>query len=394
MNFVIFSYNFLPQNDAEAFCTARFANALATLGHSVQVVTCEWPSQVEEDVVTQLLDAPITIIRIPRKVPKRPPILVRIRFMTNEWMAADIPLAVKRLKSILKQTSNPILISRGNPATSNIVGFLCRKYAKKWVVHFSDPFPWFSSSLNEWLGKRWGRRMIQAADYCSITCPEAMRFFQETYQSVFTKSKAKFLITPHIGEPMVTPDSTFKVTSPDKCTIAHCGSISRNRGLQELLDSVRELNLEKPAVLSLFGPANWSGVNVPEDYTSMLQWTPSATPKQVSSITNTVDINVVTDLKTRLAYIPFLPSKFVYLLFSNKPIVAYTEKSSCISRLAHDFPEAGIFIAEMPQPNSLRNALQAALHSNQSFDRRRIQNIFSIHTIACNFINSIANDRP
>lgn len=394
MNFVIFSYNFLPQNDAEAFCTARFANALATLGHSVQVVTCEWPSQVEEDVVKQLLDAPITITRIPRKAPKRPPILARIRFMTNEWMAADIPLAVKRLKFILKQTPNPILISRGNPATSNIVGFLCRKYAKKWIAHFSDPFPWFSSSLNERLGKRWGKRMIQAADYCSVTCPEVMRFFQETYQSVFTKSKAKFLITPHIGDPMIMSDPTLTTTHPDKYVITHCGSISQHRGLQELLDSVKSINLEKPVVLSLFGSVNWTGIKAPETYTSLIQCSPTATPRQVSSITNTADINVVADLKTRLSYIPFLPSKFVYLLFSQSPIVAYTEKSSCIYRLAHTFPEAGIFIADMSQPDSLRVAFLNALHNKRPFDRTRIRKIFSMNTVASDFVNSITNGRP
>jgi len=43
MNIVIFSRNFYPQNDAEAFCTTRFASALAEIGHNVHVVTAEYP---------------------------------------------------------------------------------------------------------------------------------------------------------------------------------------------------------------------------------------------------------------------------------------------------------------------------------------------------------------
>ena len=41
MNFVIYSYNFFPQADAESFCATRFASALARANHNVTVVTME-----------------------------------------------------------------------------------------------------------------------------------------------------------------------------------------------------------------------------------------------------------------------------------------------------------------------------------------------------------------
>ena len=93
MNFVIFSYNYLPQNNPEAFCTARFANALAEAGHEVHVVTMEHPRQIPADLETELTPAVNHVTRVPMKTLKKT-VWPRVRYQTPDWDGRFIPATI------------------------------------------------------------------------------------------------------------------------------------------------------------------------------------------------------------------------------------------------------------------------------------------------------------
>ena len=65
MNLVIYTYNFLPQADAEAFCATRFASAMARRGHNVTVVTMDWPMQVSRSTYDALVNPKLKIVKVP-----------------------------------------------------------------------------------------------------------------------------------------------------------------------------------------------------------------------------------------------------------------------------------------------------------------------------------------
>lgn len=205
MQIVVFSYNFLPMDDAEAYCTARFTNALAEAGHAVHVITMQHATCVPLDVINEILSANIRITNVTKTVAHRP-ILSRLQYGTSEWNSVDLSNCIRVVKDVLKQYDHPILITRSNPTASNIVGWHCRKDAFKWVAHFSDPFPWFHASwpLN-WANNRWCRRFMNDADICSVTCPDVLHFFNAFDPFVFQKNQSKFVLVPHIGDPILTP---------------------------------------------------------------------------------------------------------------------------------------------------------------------------------------------
>jgi hypothetical protein len=105
-----------------------------------------------------------------------------------------------------------------------------------------------------------------------------------------------------------------------------------------------------------------------------------SSPREASSIFLDAAINLVIDLKIDYGgYTPFIPSKFVYLLFTDKPIVVFARKDSWMFTLASEFPEAGIAFADVNTTGELATITRRLLAQTRSFacDRRRIRARFS-----------------
>ena len=101
------------------------------------------------------------------------------------------------------------------------------------------------------------------------------------------------------------------------------------------------------------------------------------------------DINLVADLKVNYGYTPFIPSKFVYLLFTDRPIVAFGRKDSWMYQLSKEYPEAGIGFADVDTPGELADVMEAFLKNPQTPDRKNIQKIFTGADIVNAFIEKI-----
>ena len=384
MDFVIFSYNYLPQNDAEAFCTARFANALAEEGHNVHVVTVEHTQKIPKDLELELAPAIKKITKVPIK-PIEKSFVPRIKYQTAEWDARDYGECIKTLKNVLSQYERPILISRMCPAASGIIAWHCRKQAALWVNHFSDPFPnylkggVFGKIVNQFTF-RWARRFLTDSDFCTITCTDVIRFFRER---VIPVSDDKFTLVPHIGEPLISADDKWRSPCPAKPYIAHAGNCYDGRYAKEL---VRELLLSRNAGCDIAfvqaGDILEKDIKVLEEGNIDFRRIRLNSPREASSIFKDAAINLVIDLKIDYGgYTPFIPSKFVYLLYTDKPIVVFARTDSWMYRLVKEYPESGIWFADVKQEGALAKVCHNILQHDISEYHGRIalRELFSKH---------------
>ena len=382
MNFVIFSYNYIPQNNPEAFCTARFANALAEAGHSVHVVTIDHPQQIPADLEKELAPAITQVTRV-KTQPLRKSLYARLKYQTPEWDSINYDACIQTTKEVLKQYDSPILVTRMCPAASGIVGWHCRKYAYKWVNHFSDPYPNYLKGgfLGRIVNKftyRWTRRFLTDSAFCTVTCPDVIRFFQERVMPV---DESRFTLVPHIGEPLIAPAKEWSSPCPDKPYIAHAGNCYDGRYASEL---VRELLLCKQGGLDLAfvqaGDMLERDVDIMQQGGIDFRKLRLNSPHEASSIFLDAAINLVIDLKIDYGgYTPFIPSKFVYLLYTDKPIIVFARKDSWMYRLVQENPNAGIFFADVNVTGELANRVNMILQDS-SFplaNRDKIRDYFS-----------------
>lgn len=400
MNFVIFSYSFLPQSGAESYCSTRFASALADAGHRVHVVTMDWPQQVSKEVGEFLLSKRITVTRVPRDCKGGKSTWARFRYLTYERYASEIPEAVKTVKRVLKEEGSAILITRSFPWFSFIVGWECRRVALKWIAHLSDPIPppWegtetFTFKLRRIFAMIWMRRLFKNADYISVTCETAKRFFKELLGDLCDESK--IMVVTHIGEPSLPEHCMAKNVQicRDKNMILHTGSLYGGRGVKEMVNAVQKLNEEGiPCVFVQCGDVD----------RNMLTWLKSEKNvvlvdgddlAKVIAYRKVASVEFVPDVMTPLPYVPFLPSKFVYQVFTDKPLVVFTKQDGMLSRYCNMYKNSGIFFADSSDAISLVLALKKALSTHQlEFDRSGIRDAFSREKVISEFIARLRKD--
>ena len=375
MNFVIFSYNFLPLNDAEAYCTTRFASALAYLGHVVHVVTLEHPQRVSSTVCDQLIDPQLKITRVESTI-KKNPYLSRLRFRTYEWEADNFSKCIKAVKLELAQLDSPILVTRSNPLASSIIGWYCRKEASKWVAHLSDPIPIPGRDMG-WCvhgiaNRFWMRRVLRDANFVSVTCPNAIRAYKDEYGKF--ADKTRFIVTPHIGDPALKKKDENIENAHEGINIVHNGVMCAGRGAPELASAIQKLNAEgiKCQFIQCGQVDDVSELFEKNQYVYRRESCP-------------VDIEYIPDLKVPLEYCPFLSSKFVYRVFDDKPILLYTNPDSVSAELARKYRNAGIFVADNMQNDSLYIALKNLMQKEMVVNRERLRSNFTREKIINDF---------
>lgn len=392
MNFIIFSRNFYPQNDAEAFCTTRFASALASAGHSVHVVTAEYACDYDYKA---LLDPRVKVTRV-RTKPGAGRFLnlsVRQQMVMDKDMC-NVPRFCCAVKKVLKQYDKPILITRALPLTSLIVGVKTRRYAYKWISHFSDPIPWFPTNrkilkLKERLSRRWVARAISSADAISVTCPLAIRYYREAYSK---ESEGKhFLVATHIGDNKLDgPKQPDWSPVFSKRTVLHPGDMYFNRG-EAIFQAIDRLNEEGvPLLFVLDRPPS-------PNMTHWFRTTSNAIALGIrgggllnAGLNAHADVVFIPDFVRDFDYSPYLMSKFVYQIYGDRPIVVHAKTESCMAEYCRRYPEAGLFFSEAGSVESLVGALKAALECDVGAIRREeIRREFSADSVAKTFVREV-----
>lgn len=392
MNFVIFSYNFLPQADAEAYCTTRFASALAETGHSVHVVTMDHPAKVSQEVCDLLVSSKLKITRVPM-IERARGVWLRLKYMTTEWETVNYRMAIRTLREVLKQYDKPILISRSLPESSHIIAYHARRYAWKWIAHFSDPIPFGSRGdslkcrLWDGLSLRWMRKTIKACDGVSVTCAEAIRFYRETYREL--QSKKPIFVTQHIGDPVLPVKRDWENPISGKMLV-HMGMMAPERGAEDILSALDVIN--EKGIKLWFVQVGKTSDDVKEVFQKRDDVLVFSDPDPAlgAAVAAKADISFIPDVQINLPYTPFLPSKFVYQIFGGKPLVLYTRKGSSMYRIAKTHPNAGLVLADYTQKETLVAALANVVNADtKGFDRRALEHEFSQTGVVEAFIKGV-----
>lgn len=401
MNIVIFSASFLPLNGPESFCATRFASALARRGHRVHVITLQAKSSVSEEVYHALVDDSVKITVVPFS-PRRRSLLSQLRYCCANWETAIMPELIAATRRALVDMKDPILVTRTYPVSSLVVGWYCRKYAKKWICHLSDPIPhapWLPNfsllpnRLKEWLKwcwiRKWIARGLVTADAVSVTCPGVLRYYKERYPESFGKKPA--FVTTHIGDNRLS----FLALKPFERTfsgkmILYAGELYDSRKMDALADAILKLNKNgNPCTLVHVGKGN-AVDSALKDYPAAYLRYPD-NPGMAVSAAKVADVLYVTDSITGLPYSPQILSKFVYQLYEDKPLLVETSVDGIMHQCSVDYPEAGIFWVDRDNLDTMNEALKKALECDSAkIDRSRVRRAFSEETIVKKFESDIA----
>lgn len=395
MNFVYYSYNFFPQADAESYCSTRFASALARAGHNVTVVTMEWPMQVSKDTYNALVSDKLEIVRLPFSSKRNSPIKALFWYGHKSQTAVDVPKSVKIVKKLLSTIAKPILITRTHPVMCTMVGLKTYKYAYKWIAHFSDPIPWYGSysttfghRLLRQLEINILRRAFIHADGISVTCMHVCKYFKELYGDAFDQNKV--FMTTHIGDYRLDAPPTASDHHEQGKVLLHPGSIFARRGGVTIANVMNQFAKDNVDIQFIqVGEVE----NVLQEIlveTENVKICNTISPEESVKLRKTAKAIFVPDFESPLSYSPFILSKFVYQIMSDKPIVLYSKADSEMHDYALKYPDAGIFWAEADNVDSLKDAIVRAMAFDMSLiDRSRIRKVFSEETIVNNFIRTI-----
>lgn len=395
MNFCIYSYNFFPQADAESYCATRFASALARAGHHVTVVTMDWPMQVSDKTYKALVADELEIVRLPFSSKKNSPLKGLLWYGHKSQMAVDVPQSVEGVKKVLSKMENPILVTRTHPVMSTMVGLKTYKYAYKWIAHFSDPIPGeksYADTLGHRLLKRQEMNILSKAfklcDGISVTCMHVCKYFKQYYGDSFDQNKA-FMAT-HIGDYRLdAPPSPADNDNPERILL-HPGSIFAHRGGSTIVDVMKDLGQSNfDCKFVQVGEVDNALKGILTN-TKNVEIHNTISPEESVELRRKAKAIFVPDFEYSLPYSPFILSKFVYQIMSDKPMVLYAKRDSEMHDYAEQYPEAGIFWAETGNVDSLKNAIRKAMdYDATTIDRSRIRKCFSDETIVNSFISAV-----
>lgn len=394
MNIAIFSYNFLPQADAEAFCATRFASALARAGNKVTVITMDWPMQVTMENYVALVAKELNIVRIPFSKHKNTPLKGMLWYGHKSQMAVDVSQSTKAVKKVLMNMDNPILLTRSMPIMSAMVGLRTYKYASKWIAHFSDPAPWtnYANTLGHKILRHLElniiRKTFKKANGISLTCEHVKKYFNDVFGHCFDSRKA--FITTHIGDYRLSNPVTPILRDEDMPILMHPGQIYADRGGNIIVQIMKEFESEgyKCRFVQV-GKVDKSIIERLRNLSNIEIYDTSSLEKNIE-LGNQAKAILIPDFNSPYSYSPFLLSKFVYKIMDNQPLVIYSKEDSAMHDYAVRFPNAGIFWAN--NKDSLKEAIRKAMECDPStFDRQEIRNCFSEKTIVDSFITAISS---
>lgn len=361
MRFLCFSFLSPPATDAESACTGRFLSALADAGHEVKLISLDYRSIsncLEESIEKELLDGRIEVERIAIKhtsLWKR--VITKIRYGLFGICTEYIDEAVRITKSDLLLHPDTILITRSAWPASNIVGWYCRKHARAWIPHFSDPFPSYKKmKLREvWrypFAYFWLIRILRDANFVTVTCHNAIRYFNEITFRIFN---AKFHITYHIGFPRLKTCGYSVTSNKGEKVIVHVGALFSGRPVARFAE-----------IASLISGVRFVqyGSVFDQEIKKSIEVHRIESPRMATDAMSTADAILVCDLDSGFGYTPYLPSKFAYAVALNRPIICLTTEDSEMARFAKLVP--GIYFVDMKKgfPNGVINILQKLKESS------------------------------
>lgn len=351
---VCVSFQGPPVNNAEALCTSRLLTQLAKNDFNVTLVTADREApQLSHSLMGELVSKKVRIVKIPF-APSRG--TERILPMARHWFHGEavewVRAATEVTRNILKKSKEPILMSRGFPVASNLVGYNCADHAAKWVCHFSDPFPprdvsshWYSG-LGKPLNTFWARRLVNRADLVTFTCKNAYRYMAQGINSDF---KHKSHVLTHLALPKLL-DGTEEVEIGTGFVLGHIGGLWKTRRARLLLDG---LSIAKNTVsdlkLVVLGAVDGEIVKMIEERglgdVVVVRHDRNLDPRAAQTYMKKMSVNVACEKEYGLDYSPMLLSKYVHGVAVGRPQLMLGRDDSAMGDYTRDFG-GGVLIGD------------------------------------------------
>ena len=342
MRFLCFSFLSPPATDAESACVGRFLSALVAVGNDVKLISLDHRSakdHLSDDIANELLDGRISVLRLPlRHVSLAMRIFSKIKHGLFSACTEYIDDAVELVRQDLIAHPGTILITRCAWPASNIVGWKCRRYAKMWVPHFSDPFPSYKKMIwrEYWrypFAYLWLVRILRDSSLVTVTCHNAVRYFDEITSGRYHD---KLNVIYHIGAPRLRSSGYILPRHGDEKIIVHVGALLAGRPVGHFA-----------AVASQFTGVRFIqfGKVYDEKLKGLIESYDIESPRMSTDAMANADAILVCDLDSGFGYTPYLPSKFAYALVLGKPLICLTTPDSEMARIAKTV--SGIYCLDM-----------------------------------------------
>ncbi|HNX04935.1 MAG TPA: hypothetical protein PKI32_05500, partial [Opitutales bacterium] len=339
----------------------------------------------------------IAVTRIP--IPKHSDasqLLAQFRYVTGAPYSEYIPEAIAVLRRVLSGYDRPVLLTRAYPAISNIVGYETRRYASRWVAHFSDPFPGMGvysgrTAYKALADKWWALRIFSRADLVTVTCRNAVRHF---CHSLGRDYASKMHVAYHVGQPPLTPVPVGVQWGEGLFNMAHVGYWSRSRYMPEIVSELSAASREWDALRMIqFGAIEKRTSD--EWRNAMPSWLRLeegrlTSPGSASAVLSHADMNVAIDQNDGLSFCPYLSSKFVYAISSGRPVLGIGQADCEMAMLAREHPS--FYFADARKPGELRNLLLSIRDKPASEIRcpdESLRDLFSPRSVASQFLTRL-----
>src|SRR5260370_2166459 len=361
------SPDFAPKQDSEAFCSAKFINALAECGaESTVIVHSKADEHIDRSEMWNCVRA--AVVRIPPTLQKNPfaSLVSAIRYQTWLW-ARWTAETVRQAKQFHQNSPFDVVYSRSLPMFGHIAGYWCAKELDlPWIANLNDPWDFHHfpvGFLNEdrkdniGLSDFWMRRTFRNADL--VTYPShRLRDYQATLSTIPHRSE----IIPHVGNSEVFQESGVYGNKAN-FHLVHAGKLGSNeftgRSTAGLLEGLRlflndYIEARDHTRLTLVGPEDQATqqrirhlglegtvVSVGRtDYEASLKYIQSATACLL--------------VEAEMAEGIFLPSKLVDYISARKPILALSPRVGVVADLV---PGGGITRVDAGDACGIRDAM-------------------------------------
>lgn len=398
---------FAPRLNSEAFCSAKFVNALAEQGADVTVIAYTNTKQgiVDSSDIWEAIRARVIQIETPSQNNPFDSIKNAIRYQTWLW-ARWVNIAVSEVRRIHQKSPFDLVYSRSLPMFGQIAGFWCAKILDRpWIANLNDPWDFHlfpvgsgieSSSSDNQLSNFWMRRTFQRADL--ITYPsDRLR----SYQAKVTNINHHYQIVPHVGLRFSERERNLRITAPKELHLVHAGKLGSNeftgRSTRALLQGIRMFldctpNAKGIIKLSLVGPEDT--VTQTHVYDLGLQDVVKSVGQTnyVESLRFIQCADVCVLVEADMPEGIFLPSKFVDYIFSEKPVLALSPANGVVADMVSG---GGIIRLSADDAVGIRDALISFSNDlcNGTLDQRAPRGFqveqFRPESIAKRFLDSV-----
>jgi len=357
---------FVPRCDSEAFCSAKFADALSDAGAAVSIFACPLYGMQTVDVSPLWDRVRKLVVDFPVSSSIDPIQSLRMaaRFKSLSY-ARWIGAALQEAQRIQSDRPFDVVYSRSLPMFGHIAGYWCAKYlGLPWVANVNDPWDWHlfpvrlvnKRRIPNVISNLWMKKTFRSADL--VTYPsQRLHAYHEKISGIRHHS----LVIPHVGTvplrdaPPQQPSQTFSLVHAGKLGLSEAtgrSAVPLLRGLRLFLQDFPEA--AEITRLVFVGPSD----GAMESLASELQLT--AIVSSVGRVTYEQSLNFIRDASVCVlveAEMPegiFLPSKLVDYLSARKPVLALSPRVGVINDMAERF---GILCVDTGDVEAVRRAI-------------------------------------